>query len=69
MKLALAFSTPGPISSKDDVRLEYYPEDTLEFGKDHPKFVAKCEKFLSDVVLEKGVRSFSGLTSGKKQFL
>ena len=36
---------------------------------DHPKFVAKCEKLLSDIVLEKGVRSFTGLTSGKKSFL
>jgi hypothetical protein len=69
LKIALAFATPGPLSSKDDVRLEYYPEEVLEFGREHPKFVAKCERLLSDIVLEKAVRSFSGLTSGKKQFL
>jgi hypothetical protein len=41
----------------------------LEFAKEHPKFVEKCEKLLTDVVLEKSSRSFSGLGSTKKNFL
>lgn len=58
------------MSPRDDgIKLEYYPEEVLEFGREHPKFVDKCEKFLTDIVLEKCVRSFSGLSSGKKAFL
>ena len=70
LKLALAFSSGVASASRGEgFKLEYYPEEVLEFGRDHPKFVAKCEKMLTDVVLEKEVRSFSGLTSGKKAFL
>ena len=69
MKLALAFGN-GPIAlTGDQIKLEYYPEEVLEFARDNPKFVAKCEKLLTDVVLEKTTRSFSGLTSAKKSFL
>jgi hypothetical protein len=41
----------------------------LEFAREHPKFVNKCEKLLTDVVLEKSSRSFTGLGSSKKPFL
>ena len=49
--------------------MEYYPEDMLEFARDHPKFAAKCEKVLTDIVFEKAPRSFIGLGPGKKSFL
>lgn len=68
----MAFSSGGKSSPRGGagaLNLEYYPEEVLEFAREHPKFVAKCEKMLTDVVLEKTVRSFTGLTSGKKQFL
>jgi len=54
---------------KDNINIEYYPEDVLEFAREHPKFVKKCETMLTDVVLEKSTRSFTGLGSGKKSFL
>lgn len=41
----------------------------LEFARDHPKFVAKVEKILTDIVLEQGTKSFTGLGSMKKGFL
>ncbi len=63
-------STPssGGLSG-EQVKLEYYPEDLLDFARENPKFVAKCEKLLTDVVLEKSTRSFSGITSAKRSFL
>ena len=68
--MALAFgSTKDFEANKDTVKLEYYPEEVLEFARDHPKFVEKCEKMLTDVVLEKTCRSFTGLGSNKKSFL
>ena len=63
-------STPSSGSlSGEQVKLEYYPEEVLEFARENPKFVAKCEKFLTDVVLEKVTRSFAGITSAKRAFL
>ena len=73
LKLAIAFSGSNiggqSLQSGNGIKLEYYPEDVLEFARDHPKFVAKCEKNLSDVALDKSVRSFIGLSSSKKSFL
>lgn len=70
MKLAMAFGSAKDFeANKDSIKLEYYPEEVLEFAGNHPKFVSKCEKFLTDVVLEKTVRSFSGLGPQKKSFL
>jgi hypothetical protein len=71
MKLAMAFgSTPSSGSlTGAQVKLEYYPEEVLEFARENPKFVAKCEKHLTDVVLEKTTRSFTGITSAKRAFL
>jgi len=69
-KLASAFgSSKNFEENKDSIKLEYYPEDVLEFARDHPKFIKKCESMLQDIVLEKSSRSFSGLSSGKKMFL
>jgi hypothetical protein len=56
-------------ANKDSINLEYYPEEVLEFAGQFPKFVKKCEKQLTDVVLDKTTRSFPGLSSGKKAFL
>lgn len=74
LKLAIAFSgsnngQSSSLPNGNGIKLEYYPEDILEFARDHPKFVAKCEKNLSDVALDKSVRSFVGLNSSKKSFL
>ena len=70
LKLAMAFgSSKDYEANKDMVKLEYYPEEVLEFARDHPKFVEKSEKMLTDVVLDKSVRSFTGLSSSKKSFL
>jgi hypothetical protein len=71
MKLAMAFgSTPSSDSlTGEQVKLEYYPEEVLEFARDNPKFVEKCERLLTDVVLEKTTKSFSGLTPAKRAFL
>jgi len=30
----------------DQIKLEYYPEEVLEFARENPKFVAKCERLL-----------------------
>lgn len=51
------------------VVMEYYPEDVLEFAKENLKFVKRCESMLTDIVLEKSSRSFSGLKPSKKSFL
>lgn len=74
IKLALAFGNPKESSGftgegPNSIKLEYYPEEVLEFARDNPKFVEKCEKYLTDAVLDKSVRSFTGLTSAKKSFL
>ena len=65
----MAFSGGVSGLKGDEIKLEYYPEEVLEFATDHPKFVAKCEKLLTDIVLDKTARSFTALTSGKKGFL
>ena len=52
-----------------ELPFEYYPEDILEFAKEHPKFAKKCEKMLTDIVLDKSARSFTGLASAKRNFL
>jgi hypothetical protein len=52
-----------------EINYEYYPEDLLEFAKEHPKFVKKVENMLTDVVLKKCTRSFTGLGSAKKSFV
>lgn len=41
----------------------------LEFAKEHPKYVKKVESMLTDVVLQKTTRSFSGIGGPKKGFL
>lgn len=69
IKLAMAFGSATSGLKGDGFKLEYYPEDVLEFARDHPKFITKCEKILTDIVLDKSTRSFTGLTSGKKVFL
>ncbi len=68
-QLALAFGSGSQNLTGDQIKLEYYPEEVLEFARENPKFVAKCEKLLQDVVLEKTTRSFSGLSATKKSFL
>jgi len=55
--------------SKDSINFEYYPEEALEFAREHLKFVKKIEKWLTDVVLQKSTRSFSGLAPNRKGFL
>jgi transcriptional repressor NF-X1 len=67
LKLALAFS--GTLLKSSPLTPEYYPQELLEFARENPKFVAKCENQLTSAVLEKAVRSFTGLSSAKKQFL
>jgi hypothetical protein len=37
--------------SKESINFEYYPEEALEFAREHVKFVKKCETWLTDVVL------------------
>lgn len=69
IKLALAFGPSNKDSNQDSIKLEYYPEEVLEFATENPKFVKKCENALTNVVLEKTTRSFTGLSSGKKSFL
>jgi hypothetical protein len=70
IKLAMAFGSSKDFEeNKDSVKLEYYPEEVLEFARDNPKFIQKCENLLTDVVLEKSTRSFTGLSSAKKSFL
>ena len=40
MKLKIAFGSQKDFeTNKDSVKLEYYPEDALEFAREHPKFV------------------------------
>lgn len=56
-------------ANKDNINLEYYPEEILEFAGVNPKFVKKCEKQLTDIVLEKSSRSFPNLSGAKKAFL
>mmetsp|Transcript_39173 Transcript_39173/g.37547 ORF Transcript_39173/g.37547 Transcript_39173/m.37547 type:complete len:238 (+) Transcript_39173:2155-2868(+) len=55
--------------NKESLNLEYYPEEALEFARDHLKFVSKCEQSLQDVVLNKSSKAFTGLVHGKKSFL
>ena len=69
-KLAMAFGSSKDFeANKDNINLEYYPEEVLEFAGQYPKFVKKCEQQLTDIVLNKSTRSFSGLGSAKKAFL
>lgn len=51
------------------MNLEYYPEDILEFASQNPKFVSKVEKALTDIVLDKVVKSFTSVSKERRQFL
>mmetsp|Transcript_15755 Transcript_15755/g.26588 ORF Transcript_15755/g.26588 Transcript_15755/m.26588 type:complete len:156 (-) Transcript_15755:305-772(-) len=51
------------------IKIEYYPDEALEFAIKHPKFAAKVETYLTDVVLEKVSRSFLNLTGERRNFL
>jgi len=70
-RLATAFS-----SSKDFeehkatlTKVEYYPEEALDFAAKFPKFCQKVEGLLTEVVLQRSSRSFVNLTSAKRNFL
>lgn len=66
--MASAFGT-GKEFTQGEINYEYYPEDLLEFAKEHPKFTKKVESMLTDVVLTKTAKSFTGLGSAKKSFV
>jgi len=69
-KLAKAFSDKKTMEeSKESMNFEYYPEDMLEFAKENMKFVKKVESMLTDIVLEKSCKSFTGLKQSKRSFL
>ena len=45
--MALAFGSAKTFEeNKDNINIEYYPEDILEFARDHIKFVKKTEGML-----------------------
>ena len=51
-RLANAFSSKaGFEESKGSIEMEYYPEDTLAFAEQYPKFAVKVEGLLAAVVL------------------
>jgi len=50
-------------------KFTYYPSEAIEFAIANQKFVWKVENALSYVVLNKGTKSFTGLSTGKRQFL
>lgn len=69
-RLAAAFSSSKDFEeNKAGIQMEYYPEEALEVAAKHHKFVLKAESSLTDVVLQKSSRSFSGLSSEKRNFL
>jgi hypothetical protein len=49
--------------------MEYYPEDALQLASQNPKFAAKVEDYLADVVLKKSSRSFVNLSGERRNFL
>jgi hypothetical protein len=44
-------SAKGFEENKESINFEYYPEEALEFAREHLKFVKKCEVWLTDIVL------------------
>ena len=44
-------STKDFEENKESINFEYYPEESLEYAREHMKFVSKCERMLTDVVL------------------
>jgi len=51
------------------IKIEYYPDEALEFAIKHPKFAHKAEQYLIDVVHEKNPRSFLNLSGERRNFL
>lgn len=69
-KLANAFGSAKDFDeNKLGLKIEYYPDEALEFAIKHPKFSHKVETYLTDVVLEKTQRSFLNLTGERRNFL
>ena len=69
-RLASAFGSSKDFGAKKArIKLEYYPEDVLEFAQKNPKFVSKVEGYLTDIVLQKSSRNMSNLSNAKRNFL
>jgi len=69
-RLAEAFSTTEDFEeNKAGIQIEYYPEEALEVAAKHVKFAQKVESTLTEVVLQKSSRSFSGLTGERRTFV
>lgn len=69
-RMATAFGSSKDFNeNKAGIQIEYYPESVIELCKSHPKFAAKTEEFLSDVVFKKTSRSFNNLTGEKRNFV
>lgn len=66
-RIAKAFGTEKDFEkNKDMFKFTYYPSDAIEFAIANQKFVWKVENALSYVVLNKGTKSFTGLSGAKR---
>lgn len=62
-------SSWGIEESKAAQKVDYYPEEALDFAAKNPKFMQKVENSLLEVTQSRCSRSFPNLTSGKRAFL
>jgi hypothetical protein len=68
-KLEEAFKSKEFDQNKMGMKIEYYPDDALEFAIKYPKFAHKVEEYLTEVALEKQPRSFVNLQGERRNFV